>query len=530
MSAAASAIELEAVQEKVEEQPSRWTSGPAIVLYIAVAKLIVQLLTASRYGFHVDELYFLGCSEHLDWGYIDQPPLIALITFVARHTLGESLLALRFLPALAGALLVWVTGSITREIGGARYAQALSAIAVLVCPAYLFMHHLLTMNAFEPVLWAGCVYFAVCSIRRDAPINWLWAGAIAGLGLENKYTIATLLFGLVVGLVFTSARKWLAAWQFWAGGAFAMLIFAPNLIWEIAHHFPFLQWQRFIRANPGVQTFNFSVHDFLVNQVLLTLPVFALWIAGVWFFLLSARGRRFRFLGFAILVVLGICLNSGKPYYAIPIYAIAFTGGAIAVEGFTNRSNWRWLRSIFIIGIVAVGAVLAPCFLPILPVERFVPYERSLHLPLPIRSEFYESQSEFPGYLAWELGGWDEIVAAVARVYNALPEEEKSKTGILAQFYGEAGAIDLLGKKYGLPKAICGQLAYHDFGPRNYTGDVMIIIGYSPAALSQACRSVQLGATLENRYGYDSQRGPIVNVCRGSRIDFQRNWSVFKHY
>jgi hypothetical protein len=144
MSGAASATEPEAVQEKMEERTSRWTSGPAIVFYVAVVKLIVQLLVAPRYGFHVDELYFLGCSEHLDWGYIDQPPLIILIAFVARHTLGESLLALRFLPALAGALLVWVTGSITREIGGARFAQAFSAIAVLVSPAYLFMHHLLT--------------------------------------------------------------------------------------------------------------------------------------------------------------------------------------------------------------------------------------------------------------------------------------------------------------------------------------------------------------------------------------------------
>jgi 4-amino-4-deoxy-L-arabinose transferase-like glycosyltransferase len=139
----------------------------------------------------------------------------------------------------------------------------------------------------------------VRSIRRDAPINWLWAGAIAGLGLENKYTIVMFLFGLVVGLVFTPARKWFGTWQLWAAGALAMLIFAPNLIWEIVHHFPFLEWQKYIRAHPEVQTFNFSIRDFLLNQVLLTLPVFALWIIGLWFFLISARGRQFRFLGFA---------------------------------------------------------------------------------------------------------------------------------------------------------------------------------------------------------------------------------------
>ena len=527
MATAASAPELlQAVQAKVEEQENRWTSGPAIVLYVAAVMFIAEMLCAIRYGYHVDELYFLGCSEHLAWGYIDQPPLIVFIAFLARHLLGESLLALRFLPALAGASLVCVTGSITRELGGKRFAQTLSAIAVLVSPAYLGVSHLLHITAFEPVIWAGCAYFAVRAIKREAPNDWLWAGAIAGLGLENKYTIAVFLFGVLLGLVFTSAIKSLLAWQPWAAAGLALLLFAPNLIWEIIHHFPFLEWQRYIRAHPDVQTFNYSVSNFLLAQALATLPVLAVWAIGIWFFLISARGKQFRFLGIAILVVFGVCFGSGKSHYTVPAFAIAYAGGAIAIEGWTDGLEWRWLRRTFVLIIVGAGLILVPLCIPVLPVERLIAYQRWLGLPH-AKEEAYTSESEIPQF-AREFG-WDEMVAAVARVYYALPEDERAKAGILTASYGEAGAVDLLGKKYGLPKAICGQLSYHDFGPRNYTGDVLIVIAV-PDHLSQVCRSVQYGATLENPYGYSAQRGPIINVCRGLLGDLQRDWPSAKHY
>jgi hypothetical protein len=495
------------------------------VLFVAAVMFVAEMLVASKYGFHVDELYFLACSEHLAWGYIDQAPLIVLITYLSRHLFGESLVALHILPALSAAALVWTVGGITREIGGGRFAQALSAIAVLVTPAYLLFHHLMHIVAFEPLLWAGCVYFAVRAIKRDTPNNWLYVGVVAGIGLENKYTIAVFLSGLLLGLLLTKARKSLFAWQLWGGVGLALLLFAPNLIWQTIHHFPLLAWQKYIRAHPGVQTFNYSPVHFFGCQVMYTLPVFALWIAGMWFFFFSAKGRQFRFLGFAALMVIGFGLFSGKAHYALPVYAILYTGGAIAVETLTESADRRWLRSVLTVVVVAAGTVLAPCFLPILPVEQFAHYQQSLHLPLPIREESFENLSELPSQLAFGLG-WDDMVEKVAKVYNALPDEEKPKTGIITQTYGEAGAIDLLGKKYGLPNAICGQLSYHDFGTRNYTGEVLITIGNS-IILDKACRSVQFGAISTTPYSYGAQE---IMVCRGLLFDLQKEWPSAKHY
>jgi len=120
---------------------SRWTSGPALVFYLAAAKLLLHLLTTGRYGIFRDELYYLACAEHLDWGYVDQPPLIVLFTWFADHVFGSSLFGLRLLPAIAGAALVWMTGKLTREMGGGRFAQAVAALAVIAVPIFLVFHH-----------------------------------------------------------------------------------------------------------------------------------------------------------------------------------------------------------------------------------------------------------------------------------------------------------------------------------------------------------------------------------------------------
>src|SRR6266850_7876421 len=162
-------------------------AGSAIVIYIAAAKVLFHLLTAGRYGIFRDELYYVACSEHLDWGYVDQPPLIAVVTWIARHTFGESLLGLRLLPALAGGATVWLTGKLARELGGGSFAQVLAAIAVICAPIYLLFHHWMTMNAFEPFIWVACAWCIVRAINRSEPRYWPLFGILIGVGMENKY-------------------------------------------------------------------------------------------------------------------------------------------------------------------------------------------------------------------------------------------------------------------------------------------------------------------------------------------------------
>jgi len=171
---------------RINDRPqySSFTSGPAIVLYLTFAKLLLHILTAARYGIFRDEMYYVACSEHLAWGYVDHPPMNVFIAWVARQVFGDSPLALRLLPAIAGAALVWMTGQLTREMGGSRFAQALSALAIIPVPIYLIMHHWLTMNAFEPLLWIGCVLLVVRAINLGQPRYWFWLGVLTGVGLR----------------------------------------------------------------------------------------------------------------------------------------------------------------------------------------------------------------------------------------------------------------------------------------------------------------------------------------------------------
>src|SRR5262245_43698697 len=259
-------------------------SGFAIVLYIAAAKLAFHLVTAGRYGIFRDELYYLACAEHLDWGYVDQPPLIALIVWLARHTFGDSLLGLRLLPAMAGAALVVVTGKLAEELGGRRFSQALAALAAAVVPIYLIMHHWMTMNAFEPLIWMGCAWCILRAINSGRMLYWIGFGVLIGVGMQNKYSVAFFAGGVFIGLLATRERFVLKSRWFWIGTVAAFLIFLPNLIWLARHNFPFLELLSNVRRS-GRDVVR-SPLSFIADQANILNPVLLpLWVSGlIWLF------------------------------------------------------------------------------------------------------------------------------------------------------------------------------------------------------------------------------------------------------
>ncbi len=212
---------------------ARLTTGPAIVFYIALAKLAIHLYAARFYGYFGDELYFMACSRHLAWGYVDQPPFIAVIVRIERMLFGDSLQSIRLFAALAGACTVLLAGWIARALGGKRSAQALAALAVLVAGVCLSMNHYISMNAFEPLAWAGCALILIRIIKTGNQKLWLWFGLVAGVALENKYGIVFFATGVVAGLLLTEQRSTFLKPWIWLGGLIAFLIFLPNFICNI---------------------------------------------------------------------------------------------------------------------------------------------------------------------------------------------------------------------------------------------------------------------------------------------------------
>jgi Dolichyl-phosphate-mannose-protein mannosyltransferase len=499
--------------------------GEVNVLAIAAANLLFHLLIANRYGIFRDELYYLACAEHLDAGYVDQPPLIAFIAWIARHLFGESLIGLRFLPALAGAATVWLTGKLARELDGGAFAQALAALAAFAAPVFLLMHHWLTMNAFEPLVWLACAWCIVRAINRNEPRYWLWFGVLIGVGLENKYSTAFFAFAVVAALLLTTQRRFLANRWIWIGGLCSLLIFLPNLIWLWRHNFPFLELMHNIRS--GHRDIVRGPVDFVIDQAKMMNPIlFPLWAGGLGWLFLSRQGGRFRILGwiYVALLIVFIVLK-GKNYYLAAAYPMLFAAGAVAFENL-SRSRIRWSRPVYLAAVVLVSCVLAPLAVPVLSAENYIRYQKAIGVEPPKAEN--QRTGPLPQHFADEFG-WEEMAREVARVYNALPPEQRAKTAIFANGYGQGGAIDFFGKKYGLPKAIGNHQNYWLWGPRGYTGESVIVLGSDGTGDREHFATVEVVGRTSHPCARRDEHFDIF-LCRDLNMTLQALWPKAKKW
>jgi 4-amino-4-deoxy-L-arabinose transferase-like glycosyltransferase len=494
-----------------------------MVAVAAALKLLLHLYAGRHYGYFVDELYYLACSQHLAWGYVDQAPLIAGITKAARLLLGDSLGAIRFFPALAGAGTVLLAGMIARELGGGRFAQGLAAVCTLLAPGFLALDNLLTMNAFEPLFWMGCAYLAVRIIRTGNERLWVWFGVVAGLGLMNKHSMLIFGFGLITGLLATPERKHLRSSWFWIGGAIAFAIFLPNLLWNIQHHFPFLELQENIRRDARNVSLSFA--GFWGEEMLSMLPLSApVWIAGLWWLLFSREARPFRALGWAWVIAAALVeILNPRVYYLFPAFPLLFAAGGVACEAWVARG---WVRGVYVALMVAMAALIAPTVVPLLPPQTYIRYAEVTHLQQP-RIE-NARLGPLPQLFADQFG-WDDMAAAVARAYDALPPQMRERTGIFAQNYGQAGAIDFFGPRYGLPPAISGHQNYFLWGPRGYTGESLIVMGDRRDRLEQIFASVEHVGRAEHPYSMPYEHIDIW-YCRGLKEPLPQLWPKLKNW
>jgi len=487
---------------------------------------VFLLLGANALGDHYfrDEFYYLACSRHLAWGYVDQPPLSIAILWLVRHIAGDSLIVLRLNAALASAVTVWMTGRIAARLGGSGFAQALAMTACAVAPALLALASFYSMNVFDLLLWTLAAYLLIEVLDEPALWKWIALGVVLGAGLENKISVLWLGAGIGAGLALTPARRHLLTPGPWVAGLVAAVIFAPHVVWQIANGWPTLEFIRNasrekMQANAPVQ--------FLVDQVMnmhpLTLPV---WVAGLLFLLLSRRAQRYRPLGIAFLVVATILIlnRTSRSGYLSPAYPMLFAAGGVAIETVLQRRGWR---AAAVATLVAGGIVTAPLALPLLPVDTYVRYSRALGVAP--GTEEKKELGRLPQFFA-DRQGWDRFVDQVAAAFDTLTPAERASAAVMTGNYGEAGAIEQLGRARGLV-AISGHNNYWVWGPAGRTGDVLIVLSRSRERQEQRFASVQQAGETDCGDCMPYENHIPIFICRGMKPPpLPERWTAFKHY
>ena len=499
-------------------------SEKALVVYFIVLKFVLCLFPV-EYGYFRDELYYIALSDHLDFGYVDVPPIVPFLLAIVRRLLGTSFFSLHLLPALSGALVVWIASLIVKKMGGGFNALLLTLVCVTVAPIFICWESVYSYDAFDKLWWTLALYFMVRLLTTDDRKYWIYFGIVAGLGLLTKISILFLGFGLFVALLATKGRKYFLSRHIWIGGIIAILIFSPYLLWQIKEGMPALEYYK---AYASGKTAAVTPAEFIKNQAVVMNPLaFPIWLTGLGYFIFSRKGKTFRLFGYAYLVILILCIYlQVKFYLPAPFYTVLFAGGAVSIERFAERRRFRWLKKVPAILILLLGLVSVPFVRPVLPVETLMEYSgRGVYMG--VKGERHRLGRLHQHFA--DRFGWQEMAAAVAEAYRSLSEEDRAQAGVLAGNYGEAGAIWLFGEPYDLPKPISGHLQYYLWGPRGCSGEVVLSIGIEEEKLKEHFDSVRSVVGHECILAIRYERYLRVYLCTEPKQPLEDMWPNFKH-
>ena len=475
---------------------------------MAVAVLALHLATNAQYDFHRDSLYYMDSARHPAWGFVDYPPVTPTIARLSLWIFGTSVWGLRLWPSLVGAVLVLLSALIARELGAGRAGTMLAAAAAATSLVLLGANWLFQTVTFDQLVWMTALWVLARLIRTLDRRLWIALGASVGIGLETKYTVIALIVGVVAAVLLTPLlrRDLLTPWP-WIGAALALLIFAPNLVWQLQNDWPSVQYTL---NHKSAQSVDFSPIAFLTDQLALIGPVaIPLWIWGLWWLLKSSERRP---LAIAAAVPFLIYLFVGKSYYVGPLHPFLLTAGVCALEQWTLTRR-RWLRPAAAVGLTAQAIILLPIALPLLPESVMATSQVAS-----IRKDFADTV------------GWHDLVHQVAEIYDSLPATERATAVILTDNYGEAGAINAYGAAAGLPRAYSYELTYWYWKPPSLSGTV-IAVGIDRTYLATFFRTCSEAGSITNSYGlHNEEYGKPLSVCHALKLSFAETWARLKAF
>ncbi|MEO9173633.1 MAG: glycosyltransferase family 39 protein [Mucilaginibacter sp.] len=430
----------------------------------------------SHFGFHRDELLHLALGDHLDWGYKEVPPFIALLAKISTAIFGDSVFAARIFSTLFSGLIIWFTGQIVVELGGKKFAITLACLALIFSPAFAASGYLFQPVVFDQLWWVLTVYLLIKYINTSSPIYIYLLGLVIGVGLLTKYTMAFFAVALILSLLLTKQRKLLWSKHVLVAVLIAFVLFLPNIIWQFQHHLPVITHMKTLRST---QLEYIKPSDFIKQQLVVNGVALFVWIMGFGFLLFSNRLRKYQFLAFSyILVFIFLLEMSGKNYYLFGAYPMLFAAGACGFERLIKVRSLA-LRVAIVLLFTLPNLLLFPLVLPILPLNQTLATFRfaGRNLPFLRFAATWEDHKVHPLTQDYaDMFGWDEMTGIVAKAYNSLTPEQQKNTQVFADNYGEAGAVHHFGKKYNLPEVICLNSSFTLWAPDNLNAHYIIYV------------------------------------------------------
>jgi hypothetical protein len=496
-----------------------------IILFFVVLKLVIHLYTNTfaGYGIFRDELYLYACSLRLDVGYVDQPPLSIWILKVYTMIFGKSVSAIRIIPAIFGALALVPLGYTIRELGGKKIAMIITLTAFVISPIYLAYCGYYSMNSLDLLLWNSILFLIVKLRNTQNPKLWIILGTLMGLALMNKIGMLWFGIGFFLSLLLTKERHWLTTkWPYLAAGM-ALIIFSPYMLWNAMHDWATIEFLGSTAQKYSTQN-NFT---FLSGQLLINNPAnIMVWLPGLIYFITFRQDNKGSQIFIIFLTILGILLINvhSKPEYLAPIFVVLFIGGGLALESWTQKRKWI---AHLIIANQCLGFIATPLAIPILPVEKYIAFSQAIGIA-PSTGEAHEL-SELPQFYA-DMFGWENQVKAIAKVYHALPEEDKTRCAIFGDNYGRSGAVDYYADQYDLPLSIGRHNNYWIWGPGDYKGDLMIILSDEVGDKSELFEEVIEMGTVHSKYAIPYENNLKVYLCKNLRKPLDELWPKIKSF
>lgn len=437
----------------------------SLILLFSLVKLLLHFFTMFNFELHRDAYLYYALSEHLDWGYVSVPPTIAIIGKLATSIFGNTVFALRFFPALIGAINIIIIGISVKEIGGKHVAITLASLAYLLSPSYLHTNALFQPVAFDHFYWLLSCYAFLILIKRGNPKTWLWIGLVFGMAFLNKYTIVFLYLAFAVSLLLSKHRKLYYSKLFLIAIGLGLLIIFPNLVWQYQNNWPVFQHMSELRET---QLVHVRYSDFIIPQFLMNIQALLLWLPALGILLFYKNERIFRVFGMIYLLVIGLLLaGSGKAYYTLGIYPILFVFGAYFIEKYLKKR-------LAIVSIFLVVSMMAALYISLpfdgIPLSTFEKAEN--------KDAFRWEDGvnhDIPQDMA-DMTGWKEIGETVKEIYLGLGDEGKDNCDIYCYHYGQAGAVMFYGKEIAIPRPISFNGSFVFWSPDSLSKKYMIYV------------------------------------------------------